>query len=103
MRDSIACNLSFLSEFDAEVFSLSDRDLINTFIAIVKECADEVKHAASSIRKDVDSNIAETTKETAAVISKSKAESILQWNLVITRSLGPWKLPCYIRFLIISG
>ena len=25
-----------------------------------------------------------------------------QWNLVITRSLGPWKLPCYIRFLIIS-
>ena len=30
---------------------------------------------------------------------------ILQWNLIITRSLGPWKLPCYIRFLItcISG
>ena len=28
---------------------------------------------------------------------------IIQWNLVITRSLGPWKLPCYIRFLIISG
>ena len=27
----------------------------------------------------------------------------VQWNLVITRSLGPWKLPCYIRFLIISG
>ena len=24
----------------------------------------------------------------------------LQWNLVIRRSLGPWKLPCYIRFLI---
>ena len=21
----------------------------------------------------------------------------VQWNLVITRSLGPWKLPCYIR------
>ena len=28
---------------------------------------------------------------------------LLQWNLVITRFLGPWKLPCYIRFLIISG
>ena len=27
----------------------------------------------------------------------------VQWNLVITRSLGPWKLPFYIRFLIISG
>ena len=27
----------------------------------------------------------------------------IQWNLVITRSLGPWKLPCYIRFLIILG
>ena len=27
----------------------------------------------------------------------------VQWNLVITRSLGSWKLPCYIRFLIISG
>ena len=27
----------------------------------------------------------------------------IQWNLVITRSLGPWKLPCYIWFLIISG
>ena len=27
----------------------------------------------------------------------------LQWNLVITRALGPWKLPCYNRFLIISG
>ena len=26
---------------------------------------------------------------------------LVQWNLVITRSLGPWKLPCYIRFLII--
>ena len=26
----------------------------------------------------------------------------VQWNLVITRSLGPWKLPCYIRFLTIS-
>ena len=25
----------------------------------------------------------------------------IQWNLVITRSLGSWKLPCYIRFLII--
>ena len=23
--------------------------------------------------------------------------SIIQWNLVITRSLGPWILPCYIR------
>ena len=29
--------------------------------------------------------------------------NIIQWNLVITRSLGPWNLPCYIRFLIISG
>ena len=29
--------------------------------------------------------------------------NIVQWNLFITRSLGPWKLPCYIRFLIISG
>ena len=28
---------------------------------------------------------------------------LLQWNLVITRSLGSLKLPCYIRFLIISG
>ena len=28
---------------------------------------------------------------------------IIQWNLIITRSLGPWKLPCYIRFLLISG
>ena len=28
---------------------------------------------------------------------------VIQWNLFITRSLGPWKLPCYIRFLIISG
>ena len=27
----------------------------------------------------------------------------VRWNLVITRYLGPWKLPCYIRFLIISG
>ena len=26
----------------------------------------------------------------------------VQWNLVITRTLGPWKLPCYNRFLIIS-
>ena len=32
-----------------------------------------------------------------------KLYSYVQWNLVITRSLGPWKLPCYIRFLIISG
>ena len=29
--------------------------------------------------------------------------SAIQWNLIITRSLGPWKLPCYIRFIIISG
>ena len=29
--------------------------------------------------------------------------NVVQWNLIITRSLGPWKLPCYIRFLIISG
>ena len=27
----------------------------------------------------------------------------IQWNLVITRSLGPWKSPCYIRFLTTSG
>ena len=27
--------------------------------------------------------------------------TLIQWNLVITRSLGPSKLPCYIRFLII--
>ena len=25
------------------------------------------------------------------------------WNLIITRSLGPWKLPCYIRFIIYQG
>ena len=31
------------------------------------------------------------------------AELSIQWNLIITRSLGPWKLLCYIRFLIISG
>ena len=30
-------------------------------------------------------------------------QSVVQWNLIITRSLGPWKLLCYIRFLIISG
>ena len=29
--------------------------------------------------------------------------NLIQWNLVIMRSLGPWKLPCYITFLIISG
>ena len=38
---------------------------------------------------------------------KEKKEEIfiskIQWNLFITRSLGPWKLPCYIRFLVISG
>ena len=27
----------------------------------------------------------------------------IQWNLIITRTLGPWKLPCYNSFLIISG
>ena len=27
----------------------------------------------------------------------------VQWNLVITRSLGPWNVPCYFRFLILSG
>ena len=28
----------------------------------------------------------------------------IQWNLVIPRTSGPWKLPCYIiRYLIISG
>ena len=26
----------------------------------------------------------------------------IQWNLV-TRTLGPWKLPCYIKFLTVSG
>ena len=29
-----------------------------------------------------------------------KNQLLLQWNLVITRTLGPWRLPCYIRFLI---
>ena len=24
---------------------------------------------------------------------------LIQWNLVITRTLGPWKVPCYNRFL----
>ena len=28
--------------------------------------------------------------------------NILQWNLIIMRTLGPQKLPCYIRFLITS-
>ena len=28
---------------------------------------------------------------------------IIQWKLDITRSLGPWQLPCYIRNLVISG
>ena len=27
----------------------------------------------------------------------------IQWNLFIMRSLGPWKLPGYIRFLVKSG
>ena len=27
----------------------------------------------------------------------------IQWNLVIMRTLGPWKLPCYNRFFIITG
>ena len=34
--------------------------------------------------------------------TNNKKLCTIQWNLVITRSLGPWKLPCYIRFLIIS-
>ena len=36
-------------------------------------------------------------------MAASERKMIIQWNLFITRSLGPWKLPCYIRFLIISG
>ena len=32
-----------------------------------------------------------------------RRKNVVQWNLFITRSLGPWKLPCYNRFLIISG
>ncbi|XP_041457887.1 uncharacterized protein LOC121410088 isoform X2 [Lytechinus variegatus] len=54
-----------------------DRDLINTFIAIVKDCADEVKHAASSIKKDIDSNITETTSRTAEVMNKIANELAL--------------------------
>ena len=47
---------------------------------------------------------------TSGIFSKSKVfiqsywiwpyNLFIQWNLVITRSLGPWKLHCYIRFLI---
>ncbi|XP_072181133.1 uncharacterized protein [Diadema setosum] len=51
-----------------------DRDLINTFIAIVKECSNEVKHATSAIKKDLDSNIAETTKRSADLITKITGE-----------------------------
>ena len=28
---------------------------------------------------------------------------IIKWNLIITRTIGPGKLPCFIRFLVISG
>ena len=27
----------------------------------------------------------------------------IEWNLVIMKPLGPWKSPCYIRFLVILG
>ena len=42
-------------------------------------------------------------REIIAVSRFILASQIIQWNLVITRSLGPWKLPCCIKFLIISG
>ena len=35
-----------------------------------------------------------------AEVDAWEENNIIQWNLVITRSFGPWKLPCYIRFLI---
>ena len=36
-------------------------------------------------------------------ITNFPPSTVVQWNLFIRRSLGPWKSPCYIRFLIISG
>ena len=43
------------------------------------------------------------TISTSKICHDIEHQKSIQWNLVITRSLGPWKLPCYIRFLIISG
>ena len=27
----------------------------------------------------------------------------IQWNLVMTKTFGPWKFPCYIKFLLYQG
>ena len=37
------------------------------------------------------------------VITNSLGPVKIQWNFIIMMSLGPQQLPCYIRFLIISG
>ena len=43
------------------------------------------------------------TFECKLVLISNIFKSELQWNLVITRSLGPWKLPCYISFSLYQG
>ncbi len=48
------------------------RDLINTFIALVKECADEVKSAADEIKTDVNRAMKESANKSVTLMKKSK-------------------------------
>ncbi|XP_033647906.1 uncharacterized protein LOC117307297 [Asterias rubens] len=47
-----------------------DRDLINTFVTLVKDCTEEVRSAATDIRKNVDKNISDTASQFGDLIQK---------------------------------
>ncbi|XP_072027164.1 LOW QUALITY PROTEIN: uncharacterized protein [Amphiura filiformis] len=60
-----------------------DRDLINTFIALVKECADEVKSAADDIKNNVDRSMKESANKSATLMTKINADLSEHYNTLL--------------------
>ena len=95
--------------------------LVNSLISHLAQCTSRrtVTHNQQWIRGAVVAKRTRPLTSTPEVPSSNPARQLcpgqgalhyinilfgrVQCNLIITRSLGPWKLPCYIRFVIISG
>ncbi|XP_022098858.1 uncharacterized protein LOC110983696 isoform X2 [Acanthaster planci] len=72
-KNSSSRKKSFQEQLDSnkqKAKESDERDLINTFINLVKECTEEVKSAATDIRKDVDKNLSESASQFGSLIQK---------------------------------
>ena len=106
----VKCILYFPLDFQvSQVVSLIHSDVHEeSTMRMVNHISSTVITVSPSVRMSSDRELTGVCdimhkRPSGKVLRKVRCFSQIQWNLVITRTSGPWKSPCYIRCLVISG